>query len=288
MNQFDGYLNLIRKASTIQEARQTIAQSAGPVGLLLYQISDAAEKLNDSIHDLYFPFDFTDEQVELYHALLKIQAKQTWSGLDLKMVVFLVLGPSARLNVLCSTFKKKPKNLHMAFELSPSSGDHVLAPGPPTPCVPILLQPGTPDTPNEPFRPLTQCLDPRSTRTNSYNHTPVRKNHSVAPFSLNLSTISATTPVKLRQSTPDSVGHKSHRSNSSFGSNSSRRRSPIIKPRKRYTPSPTPKNIRERNSRILDGLEPATKKPKLDKNQRKKAKARRSMQNWFLSNLFQQ
>ena len=243
--------------------------------------------MNESLLDLYFPFDFTDEQVELYHSLLKTQAKQTWSGLDLKLVTFLVLGPSARITVLCSTFKKRPKNLKMAFNLSPDAGDHALVPGPPTPYVPTILQPGTPVTPDEPFRPLTQCLDQRTHRTTSHVTTPARStNRTIAPFSLNLSTISSGTPAKLRQSTPDSVGQNS-RSNSSFDSISSRR-SPIIKPRKRFTPSPTPKAIRERNSRILDGLEPVTKKPKLDKNQRKKAKARRSMQNWFLANLFQQ
>ena len=174
----------------------------------------------------------------------------------------------------------------MAFNLSPDAGDHALVPGPPTPCVPMLLQPGTPASPDDSFRPLTQCLDQRSHRTTSHVTTPARSTkRTIAPFSLNLSTISSGTPVKLRQSTPDSVS-RSTRSNSSFDSISSRR-SPITKPRKRFTPSPTPKTIRERNSRILDGLEPVTKKPKLDKN-RKKVKARRSIQNWFLANLFQQ
>ena len=284
-------MSLIRKAGTIQEARQIIAQTAGPTGLKLYQITDSAEALDNSFKDVYFPFDFNDHQIELYYDLMKKQASQCWSGLDLKLVNFIILGPSQKLHVLCSTFKKKPKNLNLVFNSSPTPGDLALAPGPSTPVVPVLLNPGTPGSPDEPFRPLTQCLDPRtySSRTNTYQ-TPSRpSNRSNIQFNLNLSTISAGTPLKRRQSTPDSVGVKS---NSSFNSITSNRsttcRSPITKPRKRYTPSPTPKTIRERNSRILDGLEPERKKPKLDKSNRKKVKGRRSLQNWFLANLFQQ
>ena len=289
-------MSLIRKAGTIQEARQTIAQTAGPTGLLLYQITDAAESLDNSFKNDFFPFDFNDHQIELYYNLMKKQANQCWSGLDLKVVNFIILGPSQKLHVLCSTFKKKPKNLNLVFNSSPSPGDLALAPGPSTPVVPILVQPGTPDSPDEPFRPLTQCLDPRTniSRPNTYL-TPSRPsklsmppNRSNIQFNLNLSTISAGTPPKPCQSTPDSVGIKSNSSINSTTSNRSNRRSPITKPRKRYTPSPTPKSIRERNSRILDGIEPVTKKPKLDKSNRKKVKARRSLQNWFLANLFQQ
>ena len=284
-------MSLVKKAVSIQTARQTIAQTAGPTGLMLYQITDAAEALDNSFKDEFFPFDFNDHQIELYYDLMKKQANQCWSGLDLKLVNFILLGPSQKLHVFCSTFKKKPKNLNLVFNSSPTPGDLALAPGPATPVVPLLLQPGTPDSPDEPFRPLTQCLDQRTltSRTNTYQ-TPSRpSNRSNIQFNLNLSTISAGTPLKLRQSTPDSVGLKSNSSiNSTFSNRSTTRRSPITKPRKRFTPSPTPKSVRERNSRILDGLEPVAKKPKLDKSNRKKVKARRSLQNWFLANLFQQ
>ena len=281
-------MSLIKKATSIKETRRTIAESAGRNGLLLYQITDSAELLHNSFDGNYFPYDFSDHQLSLYYDLCKKQSNQKWSGLDLKIIAFIVLGPNHRLNVLCSIFKKKPKNLNLVFNSSPTLGDMALAPGPETPVVPALLSPGTPESPDEPFRPLTQCLDQRSL---SSCRTPTRTStRAIAPFQLNLSTISASTPCKPIQKSPDSVGLKS--SNTSISpTNSNRsisRRSPITKPRRRYTPSPTPVSIRERNSRILDGLEPVAKKPKLDKTQRKKAKARRSLQNWFLANLFQQ
>ena len=278
-------MSLIKKATTIHETRRTIAESAGRNGLLLYQITDSAELLQNSFEGNYFPYDFTDNQLSLYYDLCKKQSSQKWSGLDLKIITFIVLGPSQRLHVLCSIFKKKPKNLNLVFNASPKLGDLALAQGPETPVVPTLMIPGTPESPDEPFRPLTQCLDQRSI---SSHVTPIRT-RAIAPFQLNLSTISASTPCKPILKSPDSVGLKSNTSTSPTNSNRSiSRRSPITKPRQRYTPSPTPLSIRERNSRILDGLEPVPKKPKLDKTQRKKVKARRSLQNWFLANLFQQ
>lgn len=279
-------MSLIKKATSIQETRRTIAESAGRNGILLYQITDSAELLQNSLESEFFPYDFSDEQLSLYYDLCKKQANQKWSGMDLKIISFIILGPSHKLHVLCSTFKKKPKNLNLVFNASSTIGDLALAPGPETPVVPTLLSYGTPVSPDEPFRPLTQCLDQRSTY-----RTPTRKTaRTIAPFTLNLSTISASTPCKPIQKSPDSVGLKSRNSSFSptYPNRSISHRSPITKPRRRYTPSPTPLSIRERNSRILDGLEPVAKKPKLDKTQRKKVKARRSLQNWFLANLFQQ
>ena len=222
---------------------------------------------------------------------MKKQSGQVWSGIDLKIVCFIILGPSSELRVLCSTFKRKPKQLSLIFHNLATTGDLALAPGPATPVVPILLQPGTPDSPDEPFRPLTQCLDQRTylNYTNTYQTPSRATNRAIAQFSLNLSTISTGTPVSPTKGSPDSVGVKSNSSTiSSVSNRSTKHRSPITKPRKRYITSPTPKSVREMRSRILDGLEPVNKKPKLDKNNRKKVKARRSLQNWFLANLFQQ
>ena len=216
---------------------------------------------------------------------MKKQSQQCWTGLDLKICTFLILGPSQKLRVLCSMFKKKPKSLNLVFNSSPSQGDQVLAQGPKTPCVPMLVLPGTPESPDEPFRPLTQCLDPRA-KNRSIQNTPKLKKPEIVPFSLNLSTISQGSPANSH-STPDRV-RRSNRSKTVSPSNISRRNSPIIKARKRFITSPTPRKIRERNSRILDGLEPSSKKQKLDKNPRKKAKGRRSLQSWFLANLFKQ
>ena len=116
-------MSLVRKATSIQETRRTIAESAGQTGLLLYQITDAAELLQNSLESEFFPFDFSDQQLTLYYDLMKKQSSQKWTGLDLKIISFLILGPSHKLHVFCSTFKKKPKNLNLVFNGSPTFGD---------------------------------------------------------------------------------------------------------------------------------------------------------------------
>ena len=276
-------MDQLRKFVTIEEARVQIATVAKSNGLILYQITDLAEKLNLTFEgQKCFPFDFTDEQAELYLALTKAQSAQRWSGMDLKAIVHIILGPcDHRLSVVISLFKRLPKSVQFNWTTSPS-GDNAIAPGPATP---FLLVPGSPVTPDVSFRPLTQMLNPRSNKL----HTPKRAKTEIVPFSLNLSTISATSGND--QSTPDKPLFKSSPSNSSKSSNSSNRSrlSPIIKARKRYTISPTPKEIRIRNSRILDGAEPVPKRARLDKSvgrRRQKAIARRSIKS-FLNNLIQ-
>ena len=262
-----------------------IAQNAGQSGLLLYAITDIGERLAQTFqNEKFFPFDWTDAQSELYYKLMKAQAKQVWTGIDLKIVPVIILSPSShKLEILYSLFKRVPKNFHFSWSESPTSGDMALAPGPSTPQIPCLLQPGTPESPNGSFEPLTQCLNPRS------NKKSPKSRPKPIPFSLNLSTISTShshsTPEKSVKSPTGLV--LSNQSNSSVTS----RRSPITKARKRLGTTPSPREIRQRNSRILDGLEPACKRAKLDKSvkmrSRPKVKARRSLKK-FLVNLFQQ
>ena len=276
-------LDQLRKFVTIEEARVQIATVAKSNGLILYQITDLAEKLNLTFESQScFPFDFTDEQSEIYLALMKAQGAQRWSGLDLKAIVYIISSPcDHKLSVVISLFKRLPKSVQLNWTQSPS-GDNVIAPGPSTP---YLMAPGSPVTPEISFRPLTQMLNPRSNKL----LTPVRVKPEIVPFSLNLSTISASSGRD--QSTPDKPLLNTSPANSSKVSNSSNRSrlSPIIKARKRYSISPTPKEIRARNSRILDGSEPVPKRAKLDKSvarRRNKAKARRSIKS-FLNNLIQ-
>ena len=274
-------MDQLRKFVTIEEARVQIATVAKSNGLILYQITDLAEKLHLTFQNqTCFPFDFSDEQSEIYIALCKAQGSQRWSGLDLKAIVHIILGPcDHKLSVVLSLFKRLPKTVQFNWTNSPS-GDNAIAPGPATP---FLLVPGSPATPDTSFRPLTQMLNPRSNKC----HTPKRVKPEIVPFSLNLSTISATSGTN--QSTPDKPLFGNSPVNSSRSSNISNksRLAPIIKARKRYTVSPTPKEIRMRNSRILDGGEPIPKRAKLDKSvarRRNKAKARRSIKS-FLNNL---
>ena len=284
-------LGLIRKAVDLKTARCIIAQTAQESGLLLYHITDIAEKLEKTFHEeAYFPFDWSDDQSELFFQLMKAQSRQHWSGLDLKCITLIVLGPSThKLELLFSLFKRAPKNLNLVWKNSPPSGDMCLAPGPDTPYMPELVQQGTPESPDGSFRPLTQCLNPRSNKKSKKRP----KTYHVPKFSLNLSTISASSKSP-NQSTPDKSSARLNHSNRSTGShksfNMSAKRTPITKARKRYTPSPSPIEIRQRNSRILDG-EPMPKRTKLDKNlkiqNRPKVKARKSLQK-FLFNLFQQ
>ena len=283
---------LLRKAVDLKTARRVIAQTAQHSGLLLYHITDVAEQLGNTFHEeAYFPFDWSDSQSELFYKLMKAQSRQHWSGLDLKCVTLIVLGPSThKLEILFSLFKRAPKNLNLVWKSSPPSGDMCVAPGPDTPYMPDLIEQGTPDSPDGQFRPLTQCLNPRSNKKSKKQP----RTYHVPKFSLNLSTISASSKSP-NQSTPDKSSARLNQSNRSIGSsksfNSSTKRTPITKARKRYTPSPSPVEIRQRNSRILDGLEPLPKRTKLDKSykiqNRPKVKARKSLQR-FLANLFQQ
>ena len=275
--------NLARKAVNIKIARQLIAQTAakGTSALLLYAITDLAEQLQESFNaENYFPFDWSDNQSELFYKLMRAQSQQKWSGMDLKIITLIFLNPcSKNLDILFRLFKRLPKNLNLSWDHSPQGGDMCLAPKMDTPCVPDLLHHGTPETPDE-FVPLTQCLDPRSNvKSNRNRLNPVPK------FSLNLSTISAGSP---NQSTPDKSPPKcispANRSITPV------KRSPITKPRKRLSLTPSPKEIRARNSRILDGHAPPPKRTKLDKSQtrnRPRVRARRSLK-LFLANLFQQ
>ena len=250
----------------------------------MYHITDLAEKLNSTFESqTCFPFDFSDEQSELYLALMKAQSSQKWSGMDLKATVHIVLGPcDHKLGVVITLFKRLPRSVQLSWTQSPC-GDNAIAPGPATP---FLLDQGTPDSPDQSFQPLTQKLNPRSNK----NLTPKRVKPNLAPFSLNLSTITTSPDVVRSQSTPDKteLSPVSNRSNSRSRQNRSRL-SPITKPRKRVSISPTPKEVRARNSRILDGREPAPKRTKLDKpvdRRRPRAKARRSIKT-FLNNLIQ-
>ena len=270
-------LDQLRKFVTIEEARVQIAKEAGQNGLRLYQITDLAEKLQNTFENqTCFPFDFTDQQSEVFLELMKLQSAQKWSGLDLKAIVYILLGPcDHKLTVILSLFKRLPKSIQFNWLKSPS-GDNAIAPGPATP---YLLTQGTPDTPENDFQPLTQRLDPRSNKLN----TPNRIKPEIVPFSLNLSTITSASPEPIRvQSTPE----KSVNSSNASSRKNRSRLSPIIKPRKRLSASP--KEIRVRNSLILDG-QPVPKRVKLDKSvgrRRQKAKARRSIRT-FLNELIQ-
>ena len=280
-------MRLLRKAVTVEEARQYIAQNAGPSGLNLYSLTDIGQKLDDTfVQQRAFPFDWNDHQVELFYDLMKKRSAQMWSGLDLKCIPIIILDPEInRLRVTYSLFKQMPKGANLTWSAYDVIGDAGIAPGPvtPGPPCPELLLPGTPPSVSPPlFQPLTQQLDPR--QRNSIKKPP--------PFNLNVSTISIVKPdvSPCKSSTPESKpGQPSPKTSPlSSGSisfrrdrNRSLRRSPIIKARKRYSKSP--KERRLERSRILDG-EPPAKRTKLDRN-RPKAKARRSLQR-FLSNLF--
>ena len=230
-----------------------------------------------------FPFDFSDRQSELYVELMKAQSSQKWSGLDLKIIVHIVLGPyDNKLSVILSLFKRLPKSVQFNWKSSPN-GDSAVAPGPPTP---FLMDQNSPETPEKCFQPLTQRLDPRSNK----NFTPVRAKSKIVPFSLELSTITCESPEPVhKESTPDKSNSLSPANSSKSSVKNRSKYSPIVKPRKRYSISPTPKEIRVRNSLILDGREPVPKRAKLDKSvgrRRPKAKARRSIKS-FLNSLIQ-
>ena len=276
---------------TIEDARRTIAQEAGHNGIFLYALTDICQKLDDTFQKQEaFPFDWSDEQIELFYEMMKKRGAQQWVGLDLKMVPVITLNPEThKLQVLFSLFKKAPKGVSLAWSSGSSIGDSNIAPGPNTPWVPVPTVPVSPSSPISPvqgqqFQPLTQQLDQR----NRLSSPPL--------FQLDVSTISVAKSDGHKSSTPDKNSIKSNspnrsnlsndpnRSNRSNNSNRSRRsnRSPIIRPRKRY--SPTPRSVRLERSRILDG-EPPSKRTKLDRN-RPRAKARKSIQR-LLANLFQ-
>ena len=277
----------MKKAVTIEDARRTIAQEAGHNGIHLYALTDICQKLDDTFQKQEaFPFDWSDEQIELFYTMMKKRGAQQWVGLDLKMVPLITLNPEThKLQVLFSLFKKAPKGVSLAWSSGSSIGDSNIAPGPNTPWVPVPTVPSSPTSPTSPFsgplfQPLTQQLDPRGRL-------------SPPPFKLDVSTISVARSDGQKSSTPDknsikskspnrsNVSNRSIRSNNSHRSRQSER-SPIIRPRKRY--SPTPRSVRLERSRILDG-EPPSKRSKLDRN-RPRAKARKSIQR-LLANLFQ-
>ena len=218
---------------------------------------------------------------------MKIRSNQTWTGIDLKIMPIIILNPETnRLQIVYSLFKRVPKGINLTWSSGSSIGDACIGQGPDTPYVPLSKNQGrTSISPcsDQLFTPLTQRLDPRAER-----------HFEIPPFQLDMSSISvAKETSQCKSSTPDKSSTKSVNisaaSNSSNRSNRSlrQRRSPIIRPRKRYTPSPRASRLEK--SRILDG-EPPLKRTKLertkvDKN-RPKAKARKSLQR-FLANLFQ-
>ena len=120
MNQNDStdWLKIqLRKSVSIDEARKEIAKNAGQNGLNLYRITDIAESLNESFQkQKCFPFDFSDKQSELFYKLAKLQAAQTWTGTDLKILTFFVLCPcDPTLNVVASLFKRLPKSVQLTW-----------------------------------------------------------------------------------------------------------------------------------------------------------------------------
>ena len=291
---------MLKKSTSVEDARIQIAQEAGPTGVNLYHLTDLCETLNESFQtQMHFPFDFTDEQSEIYHKIMKLRSNQIWKGIDLKLMPMLVQNPETnKLMFVYSLFKRVPKGTNLTWTSGSSLGDAGIMPGPNTPYVPIpgLLQHNSPKSPlsEQLFVPLTQQLDPRQ-----------RQVGEIPPFHLDVSTISiVNTPLSCKSSTPDKSLNKSNyeqspeiepainiskssnssaRSRRSYRSNLSNRsrRSFITRPRKRYTPSPRASRLEK--SRILDG-EPPKKRPKLDRN-RPRAKARKSLQR-FLANIF--